>query len=98
MKWPLKEAPIRGDVPIFLTVRISDQLEGFLGSQTYIEKGACLQNPRRPDHLVSGTTPSRSLDQRVYQDFLFKLYTLTVNEIYDEYPKINALAELTRLR
>ena len=43
-------------------------------------------------------TPSRSLDQRVYQDFLFKLYTLTVNEIYDEYPKINALAELTRLR
>ena len=49
-------------------------------------------------HLVSGTTPSRSLDQRVYQDFLFKLYTLIVNEIYDEYPKINALAELTRLR
>ena len=48
--------------------------------------------------LVSGTTPSRSLDQRVYQDFLFKLYTLTVNEIYEEYPKINALAELTRLR
>ena len=49
-------------------------------------------------HLVSWTTPSRSLDQRVYQDFLFKLYTLIVNEIDDEYPKINALAELTRLR
>ena len=51
--------------------------------------------PRRSlavHHPVSGTTPSRSLDQRVYQDFLFKLYTLIVNEIDDEYPKINALA------
>ena len=45
----------------------------------------------------SGTTPLRSLDQRVYQDFLFNLYPLIVNAIDNEYPKINALAELTRL-
>ena len=69
-------------------------------SRTSTLKHACCasENDPRVHHLVSGTTPSRSLDQRVYQDFLFKLYTLTVNEIYDEYPKINALAELTRLR
>ena len=44
----------------------------------------------------SGTTPSRSLDQRVNQDSLNTLYILIANGIDDAYPKINALAELTR--
>ena len=44
----------------------------------------------------SETTPSRSLDQRVNQDSLNTLYILIANGIDDAYPKINALAELTR--
>ena len=49
-----------------------------------------------PWESPSGTTPSRSLDQRVYQDSLNTLYILIANGIDDAYPKINALAELTR--
>jgi len=39
------------------------------------------------------------LDQRVYQDFLYKPIILIVIETDDvHYPKIKALAELTRRR